>query len=276
MEKLKMSNRKKIELTGFIIFLFGLIYLFASAANPKISADERYLEKVYRSKLDSTLQPYIVKLPQNYDKQKKYPLIVYLHGSGCDEKFIYNVPYFFLDEFFGLSVNGRGPVTDYCYNNAQYDIAEVIAEVIKDYSIDQNNIILSGTSMGGFGVYRTFFETPEKFKAIASFSGLPKGKIAGPEQPNFLDSQYLKNFKNLYIFIFHQVNDPLCPYEMVEKSVGIFQESGAIVEFYSEKTEGHGNPSPETITAYHQWLRDVIKQEKHQNNWKYPKINTNR
>ena len=120
--------------------------------------------------------------------------------------------------------------------------------------------------MGGFGVYRTFFETPEKFKAIASFSGLPKGKIAGPEQPNFLEAKYLKNFKNFYIFIFHQVHDPLCPYEMVEKAVKIFQENGAIVEFYPENTKGHGNPSPGTITAYHQWLKKVIKQQKQQNN----------
>ncbi len=235
-------------------------------------ADELYLEKVYRSKLDSTLQPYIVKLPQNYDQQKKYPLIVYLHGSGGDEKNIHRVPYFFPDEFFGLSVNGRGPLTDYCYDNAQDDIAEAIAEVEKEYSIDYDNIILAGTSMGGFGVYRTFFETPEKFKAVASFSGLPKGKIAGPEQPNFLESRYLKNFKNLYIFIFHQVDDPLCPYEMVEKSVGIFRENGAIVEFLPENTEGHGNPGPETIAAYHRWLRKVIKEKKHRNNWKYPKI----
>jgi predicted esterase len=271
-----MSNRKIIRFIVFIIFLFGLMSPFLGAEDTKTSADERYLEKVYHSKLDNTLQPYIVKLPQNYDKRKKYPLIVYLHGSGGDEKAIYKVPYFFPDEFFGLSVNGRGPATDYCYNNAQDDIAEAIAEVVKDYSIDQENIILSGTSMGGFGVYRTFFETPEKFKAIASFSGLPKGKIAGPEQPNFLKAQYLKNFKNLYIFIFHQVHDPLCPYEMVEKSVKIFQENGAIVEFYPENTKGHGNPSPETIKEYHQWLRKVIKQQKHQNNWKYQKIKSNK
>jgi predicted esterase len=252
---MKMKNQ-----IGIIFFLFGLSTLFLGAQTTKTTSDGKYLEKVYRSKLDSTLQPYIVKLPQNYDKQKEYPLIVYLHGSGGDEKSIYRVPYFFPDDFLGLSVNGRGPATDYCYNNAQVDISESIEEVVKNYSIDKENIILSGTSMGGFGVYRTYYETPGKFKAIASFSGLPKGKIAGPEQPNFLEANYLKNFKGLHIFIFHQEDDPLCPYEMVEKSVKIFQENGAIVEFYPEDTEGHGNPSQETIAAYHQWLRKIIMQ----------------
>lgn len=239
--------------------------MFGLVPEPPEGQRERYLEKVYRSKLDDTEQPYIVKLPENYDKQKKYPLIIYLHGSGGDEKAIYMAPYFFPDDFFGLSVNGRGPLTDYCYSNAQEDIAETIAEVVKDFSIDQENIIISGTSMGGFGVFRTFYETPSKFKAIASFSGLPKGKIAGPEQPNFLEAQNLTNFKGLYIFIFHQRGDPLCPYEMVEKSVKVYQENGAFVEFCSEDTTGHGTPNQESITAYHEWLRKVIKQEKHQN-----------
>lgn len=226
---------------------------------------ERYLEKTYQSKFDDTQQAYIVKLPENYDNRKKYPLIVYLHGSHTDEKCIYMVPYFFPDDFFGLAVNGRGPVTDYCHNNAQVDIAEAIDEVVKDYSIDLENIILSGTSMGGYGVFRTFYETPEKFKAIASFSGLPKGKVAGPGQPNFLEPQFLTNFKGLYIFIFHQTGDHLCPYEMVEKSVKVYRENKAIVEFHPENVAGHGNPSQKTIVAYHEWLRKVIKQKKHQN-----------
>lgn len=249
------------EKDDFLIagIMFGLI------PEPPEGQSERYLEKAYRSKLDNTQQSYIVKLPENYDKQKKYPLILFLHGSGATEKAIYTAPYFFPDDIFGLSVNGRGPLTDYCYNNAQVDIAEAIAEVVKDYPIDQQNIIISGVSMGGFGVFRTFYETPEKFKAIASFSGLPKGKIAGPEQPNFLKAEYLTNFKGLYIFIFHGVQDQLCPYEMVEKSVKIYQENGAFVEFHTENNAGHSPPSQKTIAAYHEWLRKVIKQKKHQN-----------
>ena len=274
-----MNNEGKMKKVRYILLvLFFLSQLTGSTEviNTRTSAGKNFLEKVYRSKLDNTLQPYIVKLPENYDKQKKYPLIVYLHGSGGNEKAIYNVPYFFLPDFFGLAVNGRGPATDYCYNHAQEDIAEAIAEVLKNYPIDQDNIILSGTSMGGYGVHRTVFETPAKFKAIASFSGLPKGKIAGQEQPNFLETRFLKNFKNLPIFIFHGVFDHLCPYQMVVKSVKIFREAGAVVEFLPEKIRGHGNPSPKTIKAYHQWLRKVIKLKKHQNNWPYPKIKTRR
>lgn len=233
-----------------------------NAEDSRTPVDKEYLEKVYRSKLDKTLQPYVVKLPDNYNELKKYPLIVFLHDSGANEKSIYKNSFFIPHDFFGLSVNGRGPYTDYCYNNAQDDIAEAIAEVVKDYPIDQENIILSGRSMGGYGVLRTFFETPSKYKAIASFSGLPKGKVAGPEQPNFLKAEFLKDFKDLYIFIFHQTGDPFCTYEMVKESVKIYQENGASVTFCHEDTDGHGNPSQRSITAYYEWLRKVISQEK--------------
>ena len=263
---------KKVRYILLVLFFLVQITGAAEVINTGVSTGKNYLEKVYRSRLDNTLQPYIVKLPENYDRQKKYPLIVYLHGSGGNEKSIYHVPYFFPPDFFGLAVNGRGPATDYCYDNAQEDIAEAIAEVVKNYPIDRDNIILSGTSMGGFGVYRTFFETPARFKAVASFSGLPKGKIAGPEQPNFLETRFLKNFKDLPIFIFHGLYDHLCPYQMVEKSVAIFREAGAVVEFHPENIRGHGNPGSKTVKAYHQWLRKVIKLEKHGNNWPYPKI----
>lgn len=267
-----MCDKRKIGII-ILILLLGCIFPSSSpsADNSETIEGQTFLEKNYRSKIDDTIQPYIVKLPDNYDKQKKYPLIVFLHGMGWDERSIYFLPYFFTDEFFGLAVYGRGKNNEYCYNHAQDDIAEAIAEMIKDYSVDQENIILSGISMGGYGVFRTFYETPEKFKAIASFSGLPKAKLAGSEQPNFLEQQYLNSFKNLYIFIFHQTGDSVCPYEMVEKSVKLFQDNGAIVEFYPEDTEGHADPGPETISAYHQWLKKIIKQPKHQNTLEHTK-----
>ena len=60
-----------------------------------------------------------------------------------------------------------------CFDHAQEDVAESIDAVREDYPIDDANIILSGFSMGGYGVYRTFFETPKKFIAAAVFAGFP-------------------------------------------------------------------------------------------------------
>ena len=36
----------------------------------------------------------------------------------------------------------------------------------ENYSLDTTRIVLSGFSMGGYGVYRTFWESPEMFEAL--------------------------------------------------------------------------------------------------------------
>ena len=39
----------------------------------------------YRSKLDGSVQPYSVRLPRGYDKERKYPLVLQLHGTNFKE-----------------------------------------------------------------------------------------------------------------------------------------------------------------------------------------------
>ncbi len=64
--------------------------------------------------------------------------------------------------------------------------------------------------MGGYGVYRTFFETPEKFKAVAVFAGLPYLiTITCPDgrpTPNFLFEPKAIVFKNVPMFIYYGEN----------------------------------------------------------------------
>src|SRR5258708_25913795 len=43
------------------------------------------LAMAYKSSFDSKLVPYRVYVPTNYNKSKKYPLIVMLHGAGGNE-----------------------------------------------------------------------------------------------------------------------------------------------------------------------------------------------
>lgn len=71
----------------------------------------------HRSKIDETLQPYSVYIPENYDGKKPLPLFVTLHGSGVDEEnTILNVARVYLEvrirkkvgKMIILSPKGRG------------------------------------------------------------------------------------------------------------------------------------------------------------------------
>ncbi|MBK7143012.1 MAG: prolyl oligopeptidase family serine peptidase [bacterium] len=222
-----------------------------------------FVRKAYRSRIDASLQPYMVWLPSDYSRDKNYPLFVYLHGSASDEKSFTKrgaseiIP----DGFIAVAPFGRGKSNAFCADHAQDDIAEVIATVSQDYSVDTNAILLGGFSMGGYGVFRTAYETPGKFKALAIVSGDPTlgQRYSGDStQPDFLEDRNLKAFKNLPIFIFHGEKDRNCAFETTQKLVEKLQKAGARVQFVSESDKGHDFPNSVTIQNYRQWVMGIF------------------
>ena len=227
----------------------------------KIADKRGFLRKAYQSKLDNTLQPYMVYIPENYDPQISYPLVIYLHGSASDETNIMarSLKFLVADGFICLSPNARGPSNCYSWDNAQDDISEAIDAVCQSYSIDKKKILLTGFSMGGYGVYRTYYETPDKFKALAVFSGHPNvaNIWLGEDDlyPNFTKKEYLKTFKDVPMFIFHGKEDRNCSYETTESIIENLKKAKAKVTFISEEDKGHEPPDEKTIQEYYKWVK---------------------
>jgi predicted esterase len=222
------------------------------------------VRKAYRSRLDDTLQPYCVVVPDNYDPNRRYPLIVYLHGSASDETNIAGARQIVPEGFIGLGPKGRGPSNAYSVDNAQDDIAEAIEAVCRTYPIDTDKIFLSGFSMGGYGVYRTFYETPDKFKALIVIAGHPdiaNRYFPGGGHPNFFDEKYLEPFKGVPVFIFHGKKDRNCPYELTQQLVETLRAAGALVEFQTDEERGHEPPGETTLAKYRQWIKEVLDDE---------------
>jgi len=241
-----------------------LNHLIESAADGDdiIAGRRGFIRKAYLSELDTTMLPYMVYLPEDYNPQKQYPLLVYLHGSASDETNLKGARFVIPDGFIALGPNGRGPSNCYTFDNAQSDIAEAITAVIDSYSVDPEKIILSGFSMGGYGVYRTFYETPGKFKALAIFSGHPniandwwseKGIF-----PDFTKDEYLQVFKDMPIFIFHGKADRNCAFEITEQIIEKLKQYGAQVTFVTEDDKGHEAPGELTIKEYRAWVETII------------------
>ena len=85
-----------------------------------------FIRKAYRSNLDKTLQPYMVYIPADYEKNKRYPFFVFLHGSDTTEVSIRGAKGLIPDGFIGLGPLGRGTSNAYTMDHAQEDIAEAI------------------------------------------------------------------------------------------------------------------------------------------------------
>ncbi|MBS0209744.1 MAG: prolyl oligopeptidase family serine peptidase [Planctomycetes bacterium] len=112
--------------------------------------------RAYRSKIDGSLQPYVLLLPEGFDPRSATPyrLDCWFHGRGetLSEAM-------FLD---GGQARGYGPPPQhgmvlflygrYCCANklaGEVDLFEAIDDVRRQYPIDDNRIVVRGFSMGG-------------------------------------------------------------------------------------------------------------------------------
>jgi predicted peptidase len=220
------------------------------------------VRRAFVSPADGTLQPYTVRLPVGYDPSTRYPLLVFLHGSGVDDEWAASA-HDYLDDhaYVQLFPYGRGMSHNYATEEAQKDIREAIGDVAANYSVDTTRIVLGGFSMGGYGVYRTFWESPDMFKALLVVSGDPKlpwlqRKLMGGRYPPV--HEQLEIFESTPLFVFHGTEDRNNPYERTAAFVQHLRASGACcVEFHTEEV-GHEVPhDSHTLDRLHAWLREA-------------------
>ena len=212
--------------------------------------------RAYISKNDSTLMPYYIYVPQDYDKNHSYPLLVYLHGSGQDDRVLERAE-FIKEGYIVVAPNGRGVSNCFYTKESQEDISEAIDDVEREFNIDRNRVVLSGFSMGGYGVFRTFFENPGRYSAIAIISGHPDlaRKMVDKKGINFLDEKYKQLFNNVSVFIYHSKDDLNCPYILMRQFAENIRKSNSNVRFVEDENRGHGNMSTEAKKEYYKWLK---------------------
>ncbi len=220
------------------------------------------LRRAFRSDQDSTLQPYVVRIPEDYDPSETYPLLVFLHGSASTETDILGFPFLSPGGMIEVGPYGRGRSNGFATREAQIDVAEAIDDAIANYSIDASRILLTGFSMGGYGAYRTFYESPGKFSGVAIFSGGPElggGYAPDSDPPSFLEEESLKAFRGVSMFIYHGEKDRNVPFARTLEVVEKLRTAGADVEFRSDPDRGHEEPPGSVIKKYHEWVRRVLE-----------------
>ena len=116
---------------------------------------------------------YITRLPAGYDPAatKRWPLLVFLHGSGDYDK---------VDRIIAERGIQEGAKRDFVLvaPSAPPDtgwspelVNDLVTEAIAKYNIDPARVCLTGLSMGGFGTYDTAMQYPGRFAAIAPVCG---------------------------------------------------------------------------------------------------------
>lgn len=135
---------------------------------------------------DSKLIPWrdtvLVYLPENYSSDNKYPAVFMLHGWTGNYSawgIIANL-HFYAAAYNMIIITPNGFYDSWYVNspllpNYQYEtyFFEILyPSILKKYSIDSNNVFITGLSMGGHGAMTLFLKRPDLFKAAGSTSGI--------------------------------------------------------------------------------------------------------
>jgi predicted esterase len=231
----------------------------AESGPDPVAARRGIFRRAFRSAIDHQLQPYSVKIPADYRPDGRYPLLVFLHGSGQDDRNELTRDWL-PSGFILLAPRARGTSNWYNSDHAQDDIREAVEDVVSNYAVDGSRIILAGFSMGGYGVYRTYKEDPSRYRALAIFSGIPRIPGGAGDGPDFLEKEDLSMFARPPMFVFHGGKDRNCPIEQTRALVARLKQAGANVQFEFEEDKGHEAAGATTLRAFQEWVRRVIDQ----------------
>ncbi|MDA0837542.1 MAG: prolyl oligopeptidase family serine peptidase [Planctomycetota bacterium] len=149
---------------------------FDANRDPLADSKGSIIERAYIAENDDSAQPYYVYVPKKYEKEKKWPLFIFLHGwvpetSKIDPWLCPSDVLPIADEleFLYLQPHGRRN-TDFQFVG-EIDVLESIRQTQKYYSIDPERIYLIGASMGGGGVWTIGVHQPHEFAAIGPING---------------------------------------------------------------------------------------------------------
>ena len=162
---------------------------------------------------------YLIFLPEGYSKEKKFPLMLFLHGAG--ERGDNDLPL----------VKKHGPpklvestrkdfpfilISPQCPKGSWWNsehLFKLLDEVESKYSVDKSQVYVTGLSMGGFGTWKMTAEQPKRFAAAIPICGGGDPKTA-------------EKLVDLPIWVFHGDKDTAVKLEQSEKMVNAIKEAG--------------------------------------------------
>jgi predicted esterase len=208
-----------------------------------------YLLSVFKSSIDSTLQPFSIMLPDNFDISSPHNLFIVLHGSGVDEieSIKSSAKDFGNDNFIFVAPRGRN-LSSWYSGDSETDFLDMLKEVRNVFNIDKT--IVYGFSMGGYGVLRFALKYPELFDAGVVVSGTPFNPH--DEKPENDMNNFLNTNKKIPFLVLHGTADRSLDISYTDKFVEKLKSKGFAVDYTRVDGGGHGDFSSKKYVA--DWL----------------------
>jgi predicted peptidase len=219
------------------LLLFGLLLVISAvSAQPNAipEAAPAGLEQ-YEKRTFKTL-PYRILYPENYNRTKKYPIVLFLHGRGeCgtdnEKQLVHGAKIFLTPEnrkkFPAIVVFPQCPESSFWANaesdrtktpySIQFDYSKPIKEplalaialvkdLLKKEAADPQRVYVTGLSMGGMGTFEAVHRFPKLFAAALPICG------GG-------DQRLTKKAQKVPFWVFHGTDDAVVSVQLSKDMV---------------------------------------------------------
>lgn len=225
-----------------------LITLLLAFTFPVLAQDSLYQKKIFNASNGLAL-PYRILLPEDYNPQKKYPLVLFLHGAGergndNEKQLVHGAKLFLTDanrkNFPAIVVAPQCPTDNYWgsvtvdrntspftlsfdYSRAETTALnaaiELVKKLITEESVDKKRVYITGLSMGGMGTFEAVFRYPKLFAGAAPICG--GGDAA----------RYTKQAAKIPFWIFHGDQDAVVSVKESHAMAAKLKSLKAIVKY---------------------------------------------
>ena len=152
---------------------------------------------------------YVIRFPENFKKNKKYPLVVFLHGGINSDPRRLNSRILTVNSFF-IPENDQYIIVSPIKLGIDWSakkIQDVVADIESHIKIDKKRIYLTGLSMGGRGTFIVASKLPEVFAAIMPLS---------PHHGPYSYLRLSEKVSHLPTFLHHSTNDSTSRFSMAK------------------------------------------------------------
>ena len=165
--------------------------------------EQRIVETLYKSEREQKIRRYLLHLPSDFSKEKKYPAFVFLHDVRNNEEESARKIGNLLAKY-DLPVIGVFPKSYPDLGTTYFGLEEImacLADVRKKYAIDENRIYLAGEGSAGFEVLHLAQNFPARFAALTTIFSKTDTSINVENLAHiplwfFFEQKYIK--ENLY------------------------------------------------------------------------------
>lgn len=212
----------------FVTLMTVSVVTRAAPADAITTSQTQTAETFVKTVTHSVRLNYLLHLPADYksDNGRKWPLLVFLHGSGekgtnlalvtvhGPPKIVAGQP-----DFPFILVSPQCPLGQYGW--ADEDILALIDDFAKSHRVDRTRIYLTGLSMGGYGTWSLATSHPEVFAAVAPICG-----GGDPADVRWMKPQKPREFESIGVWAFHGAKDTVVPLSESQDMVKAFRDAG--------------------------------------------------